>query len=385
MNYIIDLKDEISGSTADFVEMEIEKAKNAGYKALTLIINSFGGSVYEGLSIISALKNSAMEITAKIEGYCASMAAIIAMCCDKIIMAEHGILMFHNPYLENRESMSESEKVAMQKTANSLLLLASKKVDKKTLKEMMDKETWLDAQEAFSFGMVDELYDINKLSDFNLVEVFNEAIVNKNQNLLNSIYNKLKTGMEEVKETIEEIKNETCIEIEITTESDQEAITEKLLGLENEEEISLEIENPTGEMDYKSLYEELLKKFQEMKNKVEEFEVKETEFNMNRAIEKVQFAINEGRIEENAKSEWVNALQNNYDLGVKMLNTIKISNKSPQLPFMNKTKSVSGEREGWTIRDFEMKDPKALTEMLKNNKPLYKEMFYNYYGVEYNG
>lgn len=391
MNYIIDLKDEINPFTADFVELEIQKAKDAGYKNLTLIINSFGGSVYEGLSIVSALKNSGMEITAKIEGYCASMAAIIAMTCDKIVMAEHGILMFHNPYLEGRDDMSDSEKSAMEKTTNSLIMLASRKIDKSTLKKMMDKETWLDAEEAFGFGMVDEIYDINKLSDFGLAKDFNEAIVNKNQNLLNSIYNKLKLSMETEKNTIEEIKDETCIEIEITTESDVEAITEKMLGLESEEEISLEIENPTGEMDYKMMYEELLKKFDDMKNgvtsmqnKLDEMVKKENEFNYNRAIEKVSLAINEGRIEESSKSEWIETLQNNFDLGVKMINTIKVSTKAPVMPFNNKA-NVESVNNGWTIRDYEQKDPKKLTEILKNNKPLYKQMFYDYYGVEYSG
>lgn len=395
MNYIIDLKDEINPFTADFVESEIQKAKSAGYRNLTLIINSFGGSVYEGLSIVSALKNSGMEITAKIEGYCASMAAIIAMTADKIVMAEHGILMFHNPYIENRDDMSESEKVAMEKTTNSLIMLASKKIDKEALRQMMDKETWLDAQEAFGLGMVDEIYDINKLNEFNLQNDFKSAIVSKNQNLLNMIYNKLNNSMEtnetiENTNVVEEIKDETCIEIEITTESDVEAITEKMLGLENEEEISLEIENPTGEVDYKSLYEELLKKFEEMKNsvssledKIKDFTEKETTFNFNRAVEKVELAVNEGRIEPSAKGEWVETLQNNYDLGVKMLNTIKVSTKSPELPFMNKTQmSVKND---WTIRDYEEKDPKALAEMLKNNKPLYKQLFFDYYKVEYNG
>jgi ATP-dependent protease ClpP protease subunit len=391
MNYIIDLKDEINPTTGDFVEREIEKAKEAGYKSLTLIINSFGGSVYEGLSIVSALKNSGMETTAKIEGYCASMAAIIAMTCDKVVMAEHGILMFHNPYLEGREDMSESEKSAMEKTTNSLIMLASRKIDKKTLKKMMDKETWLDATEAFGFGMVDEIYDINKLSDYGLAKEFNEAIVNKNENLLNSIYNKLKTSMENKENTIEEIKNETEIEICITTESDVEALAEKAMGLESEEEIELSIENPTEEVDYKSMYEELLKKFEEMKNsadtienKLNEMVKKENEFNYNRALERVATAVNEGRIEESSKSEWIETLQNNFDLGVKMLNTIKVSTKAPSLPFNNLAK-VNSVKNEWTIRDYEEKDPKALTEILQNNKPLYKQMFYDYYGVEYKG
>lgn len=391
MNYIIDLKDEINPTTGEFVEREIEKAKAAGYKSLTLIINSFGGSVYEGLSIVSALKNSGMETTAKIEGYCASMAAIIAMTCDKVVMAEHGILMFHNPYLEGREDMSESEKSAMEKTTNSLIMLASRKIDKNTLKKMMDKETWLDAAEAFGFGMVDEIYDINKLSDYGLAKEFNEAIVNKNENLLNSIYNKLKLSMEKQENTIEEIKDETSVEME---EKVKDSSHEKIVIVEeeeDEEEEKEEVEEASNEMDYKQMYENLLEKYESMKNSADTIQLqldemlkKENEFNYNRALERVATAVNEGRIEESSKSEWIETLQNNFDLGVKMLNTIKVSTKAPIMPFNNKAKVESVKNE-WTIRDYEEKDPKALKEILQNNKPLYKQMFYDYYGVEYKG
>jgi hypothetical protein len=51
---------------------------------------------------------------------------------------------------------------------------------------------------------------------------------------------------------------------------------------------------------------------------------------------------------------------------------------------MNKTKA-SSERDSWSIRDYEEKDPKGLGEILNNNKPLYKQLFQDFYGVEYKG
>jgi len=391
MEYVINIKDEINKMTANFIETEIQKAKDQGYRNVTFIINSFGGSVYDGLSIVSTIKNSGMRTTAKIEGYCASMAAIIAMTCDRIEMAEHGILMFHNPYIEGVDKMTESEAEAMKKTANSLLTLASRKVDRKLLEKLMQKETWLDAEDAKMYGMIDNVYDINLLDELNLSSVFNKAFVNKNQDLLNSVYNKLKNNMEKTENLIEEIKDETYVEIENTTEGGIESVQDKMLGLESEEESSLEIESPVDEVDYKTMYEELMKKFEEMqssmgsmKNKIELFEKNESKLLLEKAIDRVEMAINEGRIEESAKGEWVETLQNNYDLGVKMINTIKVSTKAPELPFMNKTKA-SSERDNWSIRDYEEKDPKGLGEILNNNKPLYKQLFLDYYRVEYKG
>jgi hypothetical protein len=111
-------------------------------------------------------------------------------------------------------------------------------------------------------GMIDEVYDINLLENTGLTTEFNKAFVNKNQDLLNKIYSKLKNNMENNTETtIEEIKDETCVEIEITTASDEEAMAEKMLGLEGEED-SLEVESP---VDYKKMYEELLKEKEQNK------------------------------------------------------------------------------------------------------------------------
>jgi ATP-dependent protease ClpP protease subunit len=381
MEYVINLKDEINKSTADFVEMEANKALAEKYTSLTLIINSFGGSVYDGMSIVSALKNTGLPTKARIEGYCASMAAIIAMTCDRVEMAEHGILMFHNPYIEGIEEMSASEKQAMELTTNSLITLASRKVPRKFLKKIMEKETWIDSSQAELMGMIDEVYDINLLDELNLSSVFNKAFVNKNQDLLNSVYNKLKNTMEKTKNLNEKI----------TTEAGIESIEDKMLGLESGEESSLEIESPVDEVDYKTMYEELMKKFEEMqssmgsmKNQIELFEKNESKVRLDKAIERVEIAINEGRIDETAKGEWVETLQNNYDLGVKMINTIKVSTKAPELPFMNKTK-VKDVKDNWTIRDYEEKDPTGLKNILINNKPLYKQLFEDFYGVEYKG
>jgi hypothetical protein len=253
----------------------------------------------------------------------------------------------------------------------------------------MEKETWIDSSQAEMMGMVDEVYDINLLENTGLTSEFNRAFVNKNQDLLNKIYSKLKYNMENNAEnTIEEIKDETCIEIEITNKTEEEAMAEKMLGMEGEE---MEIEEVEDEMDYKSMYEELKSKFAEMmtkmdlmKNQIDLFEKNESKVRLEKAIERVEVAINEGRIDETAKGEWVETLQNNYDLGVKMINTIKVSTKAPELPFMNKAKA-NDVKDGWTIRDYEEKDPNALKQILMNNKPLYKQLFQDYYGVEDKG
>lgn len=67
--------------------------------ALTLRINSFGGSVADGLAIYNALKRHPAAITVVIDGIAFSIASLIAMAGDTVEMAENAMLMIHAPWL----------------------------------------------------------------------------------------------------------------------------------------------------------------------------------------------------------------------------------------------------------------------------------------------
>lgn len=71
---------------------------NADY--LTVRINSFGGSVTDGLAIYNALKRKGQRsaIAVEIDGIAASIASLIAMAGDTVTMAENSLLMIHAPW-----------------------------------------------------------------------------------------------------------------------------------------------------------------------------------------------------------------------------------------------------------------------------------------------
>ena len=64
--------------------------------AVALYINSPGGRVDVGLSIMSAIQNSNAAVTAIVEAPSYSMASVIALSCDSLIMMDNTFLMFHN-------------------------------------------------------------------------------------------------------------------------------------------------------------------------------------------------------------------------------------------------------------------------------------------------
>lgn len=63
---------------------------------ITLYINSTGGSVEIGESIINAINNTEAIVHAVVEAPCWSMAAFLALCCHSLEFKENTFLMFHD-------------------------------------------------------------------------------------------------------------------------------------------------------------------------------------------------------------------------------------------------------------------------------------------------
>jgi ATP-dependent Clp protease, protease subunit len=76
----------------------IDELKRLGPVAeLTVRINSPGGSVFDGVAIYNALERHGAAITVWIDGIAASIASMIAMAGDVIVMPENAMLVLHDP------------------------------------------------------------------------------------------------------------------------------------------------------------------------------------------------------------------------------------------------------------------------------------------------
>ncbi len=139
-------------------------------KTINLHINSPGGDVFEGVSIYNMLKQSKADIHVYIDGLAASIASVIAMAGDKIIMPENSMLMIHNPWTIAQGNSKELRKVAddMDKMGESIktsyLSKSNDKLDADTLTQLMDEETWLTAKEAAEYGLADEVLEPVKMA-----------------------------------------------------------------------------------------------------------------------------------------------------------------------------------------------------------------------------
>lgn len=132
---------------------------------LTVRINSFGGSVADGIAIFNAIRRRRSTTTCAIDGVAYSIASLIAMAGSRIEMAPNGMLMIHAPWafaLGNAQDLRDMAEV-LDKTAESMLssYLRSGGPDAETLRGWLNdgQDHYFTADEALQLGLVDAISD----------------------------------------------------------------------------------------------------------------------------------------------------------------------------------------------------------------------------------
>lgn len=130
---------------------------------IDLHINSPGGEVFDGITIFNLLKQHPATITTYIDGLAASIASVIAMAGDRVVMAENALFMIHNPYGMTVGDSTEMRKMAdvLDKVKGSIALAYTGRTGKteEEIDELMNAETWMSSFEALEYGFIDEITD----------------------------------------------------------------------------------------------------------------------------------------------------------------------------------------------------------------------------------
>lgn len=126
---------------------------------LTIFINSGGGDVFAGFTIYNMLARYEGKKTVHIDALAASIASVIAMAGDEIIMPENAMMMIHNAWTVCAGDKNELRKMADEvERIDGLIADTYARRGRKTGREyaeMMDAETWFTAQEALEAGLID--------------------------------------------------------------------------------------------------------------------------------------------------------------------------------------------------------------------------------------
>lgn len=128
---------------------------------LKVIINSPGGDVQAGQEIYSILKDIKNPVTINVQSMAASAASMIAMAGDTVKMSPVALLMIHNASTCTSGDYRDMQHTAdVLQTVNTAIMQAYIAKTGKTedeLREMMDKETWLTANQCLEAGFADEI------------------------------------------------------------------------------------------------------------------------------------------------------------------------------------------------------------------------------------
>ena len=150
-----------SKNSQDYFAEQLDKYRNV--KQINLYINSAGGFVDQGYGIYANLKRHPAHKTCYIDGFANSIASIIALSGDEIIMYPNSMMGIHNMMTacfgnaaELRKTADDLEKI-MEGCKTIYLERAAGKITAEKLTELLDNETMLTADECMAYGFCDRI------------------------------------------------------------------------------------------------------------------------------------------------------------------------------------------------------------------------------------
>lgn len=136
-------------------------------KPITFIINSPGGSVDSGLAVWDQVKMLTSPIITCVCGLAASMGSVLSLCASpgKRYATPHSRIMVHQPSISGPVTGQATDLSIHAKEiikTKQMLIELYRKHSGRTQKEIekaLDRDTWMSAQEALDFGLLDKIVD----------------------------------------------------------------------------------------------------------------------------------------------------------------------------------------------------------------------------------
>ena len=153
--------DEVIRSETSANTFREELAAHPDVTQINIFINSYGGSVFEGTAIYNQLKRHPAHKTVYVDGFACSIASVIAMAGDEIVMPRNALMMVHNMMMgvmgnaaELRKAADDLDKIN-EAGREAYLQKAGDKLTSEVIAQLEDDETWLTAEECIRYGLAD--------------------------------------------------------------------------------------------------------------------------------------------------------------------------------------------------------------------------------------
>ena len=156
------LYDEIGlfGTTANDFQAKLAEIETA---RINVHISSKGGDIFEGITIYNALRTHSAPITTTVDALAASIASVIAQAGDTRFMLTGSQMMIHDAHgfgeggADDFDELAEKLRFQSDIIAGIYAERAGGTGKKAHFLSLMKDETWLNADEAVSEGLADEV------------------------------------------------------------------------------------------------------------------------------------------------------------------------------------------------------------------------------------
>ncbi|MDB2049596.1 head maturation protease, ClpP-related [Clostridium perfringens] len=137
----------------------LDRAKG---KKLNIYINSGGGSLFAGMAIYNMIKRHDAETTTYIDGIAGSIASVIALASDKVVMPSNTTFFVHKPLVQNISGNADrlrdyaDQLDVLQK--GLMAVYEENKADGVSIEEIeaiVNKESYLTATETAKYFKID--------------------------------------------------------------------------------------------------------------------------------------------------------------------------------------------------------------------------------------
>lgn len=239
IGYSVDEYGILSGVDGNQFANEMQWAEQFA-KRIDIRINSYGGSILDGLCIIDAILNSKVPVNTSVVGMAFSMAGVIAACGANRTIVDFGKIMVHNPSGGNKKVLEVMKDTLVTIFQNNSKITSQKIID------LMNDETFLNPKEAKALGLVDEVIKTQRkvqIEETDIKKMYNayNSAINPKPKSMKKIQNKL--GLDE--NTNEDVAVNAISELENKIKALKEAndtLTSKLKAIEDADKIAKEKE-----------------------------------------------------------------------------------------------------------------------------------------------
>jgi len=375
---------------ADF-QRELLMLDTMNKESIEIMINSPGGSVFDGFNIASAIINAKTKIITNNVGIAGSIAGVIFMSSKNRIMSDYALLMMHNTSGGNEKARTELN------NSISLLLSKNSSLSQDQVKSLMQQESWMNFNDCMTNGFCNELNSNDILKSNSVVfketnnhldiyEYANQIIkqVNmKNQESINEDTQKEieisnentdiegDIDMSEENKTnpwkicsasvgrkdkakfeacVMKVKKEYGIHNDIDEDTFENNIKDKEESMKNETE-EVNTVSDKVDADYMNLLTEKDTLIEQLQNEIVLLKMAEKEKEITNFISN---SIELGKITDENKDKWINMCKSDFESAKDLINSLAINKEAPKIENnINNKKS----------------NPTSLTDFLKfNNK-----------------